>query len=238
MASEANPAPDATPLPSDFSAMLNVFIDAATTVKKVGGKWFWVWPVVIVSIVSVLVGLGLTPISLRVVQQNPPAGVSAEQMQRAASMSSMFAYISVFVTPVFVLLKLLVLSWLLSVACTVLDVRATFRSLFNLMAACSLIPMLQSIATYVVIRAKGDDIQSMTELMPPFGLDIFIREEGSKLLLAALNFFSIFEIWYLVILAFGLAYLAGCSRRKAFGAITPVWVVPLLFSIGIAAIRR
>jgi hypothetical protein len=88
-----------------------------------------------------------------------------------------------------------------------------------------------------VVRAKGDDIQSVAELMPPFGLDIFVPEGASKALLATLNFFSIFEIWYLVILAFGLSYLAGCSRGKAFGAITPVWVVSLLFSVGFAMLR-
>jgi hypothetical protein len=44
-----------------------------------------------------------------------------------------------------------------------------------------------------------------------------------------LNFFSIFEIWYLVILVFGLSYLAKCSKGQAFAAITPAWLLPLAF---------
>ena len=65
--------------------------------------------------------------------------------------------------------------------------------------------------------------------MPPFGLDIFIPAHG--VLLAILNFFSIFQIWFLVILALALAALTGSSKGKAFAAITPAWLIPLIFKI-------
>ena len=50
-------------------------------------------------------------------------------------------------------------------------------------------------------------------------------------LLAILNFFSIFQIWYLVVLTFGLAYLTKSTKGKAFAAITPAWLVPLFLRI-------
>src|SRR5260370_38731724 len=87
-----------------------------------------------------------------------------------------------------------------------------FRS-FSIMAACSLIPALQYAATYVVLRSKGDEITNQEQMTPPFGLDIFVNPHGP--LLAMLNFFSIFEIWYLVIFGLTLAYLTGSSKGKA-----------------------
>jgi fumarate reductase subunit C len=50
-------------------------------------------------------------------------------------------------------------------------------------------------------------------------------------LFALLNFFSIFEVWYLIVLTLGLAALAKVSKGKAFFAITPAWVLLLLFRV-------
>jgi hypothetical protein len=99
-----------------------------------------------------------------------------------------------------------------------------------LMGACGLIVALQSIATLIVLRVKGDEITTQEQLTPPFGLDIFLQNIHGALL-GLLNFFSIFEIWYLVVLTIGLAALAKTTKGKAFFAITLTWVVPLLIKV-------
>src|SRR5205814_8940406 len=100
-------------------------------------------------------------------------------------------------TPVFVIGFLALFALLVKVMYSMMHVRPRYRDVFSLLAACSLIPLLQFIATYVVLRAKGDAITTPEQMTPPFGLDIFFQ--GSKgVLFALLNFFSIFEIWYLV----------------------------------------
>jgi hypothetical protein len=112
---------------------------------------------------------------------------------------------------------------------SVVGLRAKFRDIFSIMMACSLIGSLQYIATYIVLRSKGDEITSQEQMTPALGLDIFIPAHG--VLLAILNFFSIFQIWSLVIMALALASLTGSTKGKAFAAITPAWVIPLIFRI-------
>src|SRR5208282_468144 len=96
--------------------------------------------------------------------------------------------------------------------------RAKFRDIFSLMAACSLVPALQVIATYIVVRSKGDEITSQDQLTPPFGLDIFLQNLHGALF-GLVNFFSIIEIWYLIVFTFALAYLGKSSKGKAFFAL-------------------
>jgi len=144
-------------------------------------------------------------------------------------MTHMITQAIVFVIPVVGILILLLLALLVSVTGSMVGLRTKFRDVFSIMAACSLISSLQYVATYVVLRSKGDEITSQDQMTPPFGLDIFINAHGP--LYAILNFFSIFEIWYLVIFALTLAYLTGASKGKAFAAITPAWLLPLLFKI-------
>jgi len=98
------------------------------------------------------------------------------------------------------------------------------------MASCGLVIALQSIAVVIVVRAKGDEVTSQEQLTPPFGLDLLLPS-AHGVLYALLNFFSIFEVWYLIVLTFGLAYLAKVSKGKAFFAISPAWVLPLLYRV-------
>jgi hypothetical protein len=93
-----------------------------------------------------------------------------------------------------------------------------------------LILSLQTVAAYIVLRAKGDEITSTEQLTPPFGLDIFLQDIHGALF-ALLNFFSIFEVWYLVVLTFALAHLAKTTKGKAFFAITPAWLLTLVFRV-------
>jgi hypothetical protein len=191
--------------------------------------------VITVSIIYVAVAYLMLPYTMQLVdfsmqQRAATQGIPPERIETARNMAHTISQVGLAFTPVFVIGILALLAWLVTVTGSMLGLRAKFRDLFSLMAACSLITSLQVIATYIVVRAKGDEIQSPEQLMAPFGADIFIQEIHGALL-AFVNFFSIFEIWYIVILGLSLAYLTGSSKGKAFAAITPAWLIPLLLAV-------
>lgn len=218
---------------SGLIGMLNAFVDPKGTAKLVPAPYFWVWPVVTLAIIYGVFGYLMLPYTLQLIdarmndqfaQQNVPPE-RAETARRVAHMFSQFTFV---LTPVSVIVILVLLAWLVTLTGSIVGLRAKFRNVFSLMAACSLITALQTIAVYIVVRVKGDAIQSQDQLTPPFGLDIFLQDIHGPLL-AIVNFFSIFEIWYLVVLTVGLAALSKSSLGKAFGALTPAWLLPLLF---------
>jgi len=220
---------------SGLVGMFNVFVDPAATAKRIPAKLSWLWPLLIISIIYVVFGFLLLPYTVqlaniaiadRIAQQ----GLRPEQAENAQNIAHMFSRIAVGITPVMIILVTLVLAWLVTGMGSMTGVKAKFRDVFALMAACSLIPAIQYIAAYIVVRAKGDDIRSVEQLTPPFGLDIFLQNLHGPLL-AVVNFFSIFEIWYLIVLTVGLAHLARSSKGAAFAAITPAWILPLVFRV-------
>jgi hypothetical protein len=195
---------------SGLIGMLNVFVDPGATAKRVPAKLFWLWPLITLAIIYMVFSYLMLPYTLQLVdarinQQMQQRGLAPDQIERARHMADTFSQFTGFVTPVIIIGILALLAW-------------------------SLISALQYAATYIVIKTKGDEIQSPEQLQPPFGIDIFFQSAHGALL-AFLNFFSIFEIWYLVVLVFGLAYLTGSSKGKAFAAITPAWVLPLIFRV-------
>ncbi|HYK16696.1 MAG TPA: YIP1 family protein [Bryobacteraceae bacterium] len=220
---------------SGLVGMLNVFVDPGATARRVPAKLSWLWPLITISIIYVVFGYLLLPytagiadaaIAERVTQQ----GLRPEQVERAQTMARMFSRIAVAFTPLFLIVITLILAWLVSVMGSITGARAKFRDVFSLMAACSLIPALQYIAAFVVVRVKGDEVHSVEQLTPPFGLDIFLQDLHG-VAFAVVNFFSIFEVWYIVVLTVGLSYLTKSTKAKAFVTIAPAWMLQLLLRV-------
>lgn len=211
--------------------MLNAFVDPKATAKRIPAPLSWLWPVILLFIIYGGVGVMTAPYAISIADaQIAQRGLPADQVETARRITHIISQVTPIVTPVFVLLFLALFAWLVAVTGSIAGLRAKFRDVFALMASCSLIVALQSIAVIIVVRAKGDEITSQEQLQPPFGLDIFFQNVHGALL-ALLNYFSIFQVWYLIVLTLGLSYLAKTSKGKAFFAITPAWVVPLLIRV-------
>lgn len=213
-------------------AMLNIFIDPKEAVKGFDTKWAWVWPLLIVALVTGIAGWLTIPFALQAMQYEPPRGLTREQLQAAMPRIQMISKIAVFAAPISTGVMMALWAGILAGACAVLDIKLAFLKLFTLVAHCSLIHAVQAVAMYVVLNLKRDEIQSMQQLIPHFGLDLLMSENANKQLVALVGYFSIFQIWYLVILALGLAFLAGVPKIKAFLAITPVLLLGLIMRIG------
>jgi hypothetical protein len=218
--------------------MLNIFIDPAAAVKQVRRKLSWLWPLLIVGVVTATLGYLSIPLTIRAMQMNPPGGMTAEQLERSMGMIQTMQKVGVFASPAIMAGMLALGAAILLGSCSVLGMRTTFRDLFSLTCHGSLIGMLQTVAGFVVVRMKGDEIQTVQELRPSFGLGLFFHEGVSKPALAALDYFSIFTIWYIVILSLAVAALTGSSKGKGFSAAAPAWLIGLLFFVGISFLQR
>jgi hypothetical protein len=220
---------------SGILGMFNAFVDPAGLAKAAKAKLFWLWPLIVFLIVFIVVGYLMLPYTTQLMDAKlAERSMPPEQLENIKATMHKFAPVGVFINPIVIVLIIMLCAWLVSVVGSMLGVRAKFRDVFSISMACSLIGCLQYIAGYIVVRIKGDEIVNQDQLTPAFGLDIFIPAHGVSL--AILNFFSIFQIWSLVIFALAVACLAGVSKGKAFAAITPAWVVPLIVRVVIAAL--
>ena len=221
-----------------FVGMMNVFVDPAATARRVPARLSWLWPVLVLTIVYLVFAYQMLPYALQLMDATlAQRNIPAENMERTRSMMHMTTTFTTPLTPVFVIGFMCLIAALIKVVYSMMDVKTRFRDVFSLLAACSLIPMLQYVASYFVLRMKGDPITSPEQITPPFGLDIFFSGIHGPAF-ALLSFFSIFQIWFIVVLAFGLAYLTGTSKTKALLASTPAWLIPLAFRLMGALFQR
>lgn len=227
------PPPDPVAGPGDgLAGILNVFFDPAATAKRVVMRWFWIYPFIISCAVTIFYTFALQPYALKAQEiAFRDRGMTGEQLQNAIAMTQKFSIIGPIIAPIFILIFVALTAWLISVASSIIDVRTRFRHLFSLVMVSGMIPLIQLIASIFVLRSKSvDDITSSQDLKPPFGLDIFIHDLP-KPLEAVLGFFSIFEIWTIVMMALIFAAMTGSSKGKGFFATCPAWLLGLIFAV-------
>lgn len=223
---------------SDLVGMSSFFIDATAAAKYVFRKWFWVMPLIVVGLVSLVLYYMTLPMIQHVLEVTPaPANASPEQYQRTIEIGMMVQRVIAFLMPLWIAAIWAISALILFAMCSVLSVNAKFLWLFNLLAGCSVIQMLGGIASFVILKAKGE-VSSMAELRPPLGLDIFMPETANKFAVALLGYFSVFELWWIImmVLVFSAAFRA--SKGKAFAIISPLIILTLLFRVIGAAFQR
>jgi hypothetical protein len=213
---------------SDLAGLPSFLIDPESAAKRVHSKWFWIAPLLVASIVAVAVSAYITPYALHAASVSPlPDGVTAEQYTHGVAIAMKFTtYSSPILTVVIWAIEAVIL---LGIA-VVTGVSARFGAFFNLVAGCAMIQSLAAIATALILRFKGE-VSSMAELRPAMGLDIFMPEGTNKYVVAAGASFSVFQIWWLVMMALIFAAAFRVSKAKGFAVVLPLWVFGLLLGL-------
>ncbi|HZU28524.1 MAG TPA: YIP1 family protein [Bryobacteraceae bacterium] len=226
------PAEPVAGIGDGLAGILNIFVDPAGAARRIVLRMFWIYPIIVMCAVSIFQQIMLAPFTLQVQRKVlQDRNMSPEQIQNSLAMMSKFAFIGYIIAPIFVVLFCLLSAWLISVAGSIVDVRARFQHLFSLVAVCGMFYMLQIIAQLIILRTKSpDDVQSRQDLQPPLGLDIFLHDLP-KGVQGVVSFFSVFEIWSIVMMALTYAALTKTSKGKAFFATAPGWIVGLVFAV-------
>jgi hypothetical protein len=223
---------------SDLAGMGSFFMDPPGAARRVHSKWFWVGPLVVFSIIALVASLIMMPIAQHVMEIAPlPPNTSPEQYQKGMSVGLAIMRVSMYFAPVFAAILFAIQTAVLLGSSALLGVKATFRNLFNLITGCSLIQVLSSVAGVVILKAKGE-ITTQAELRPALGLDIFLPSGANKYLAAFLGYFSVFEIWWIVMMVLIFAIAFKVSKGKAFAVVVPLVVLSLIFRLAGAVFAR
>src|SRR5581483_7680882 len=156
---------------SDLAGMGNFLIDPSGAAKRVFSKWFWIGPLILFSVVSIVVASLMIPITQHVLETMPlPPNVSPEQFQRSRDIGATIQRVAMWCSPIWTAAIYAIEALILWGMSSMLGVTAKFRWLFNLAAGCSLISLLASVAAIVILKAKGE-VSTMAELRPALGID-------------------------------------------------------------------
>jgi hypothetical protein len=232
------PANEPETFGTDIAGMGSFFVDPSGAAKYLFRKWFWLGPLIVVGAVSLITYYMTLPIIQHVLEITPPpANTPPEQYQRGIEIGMIIQRAIAVLMPVIIAVIWAVSALILVAMCSALSVDAKFRSLFNLVAGCSLIQLLGALAGFAILKAKGE-VSTMAELHPALGLDIFLPEGTNKYAVALAGYINITEIWWIVMMVLVLSAAFRITKGKAFSIVSPLIVLSILFRFIGAAFQR
>ena len=215
---------------SNFSGMFNFLMDPGGAAKRLPRKFFWIAPLVLVSIVFMVCGFMNLPLVQQAILNQPPPTANPERFEKGMQMALTFQKIGIYLSPL-ILLIISALSGLIVLAtASVVGLRARFLEIFNLMAGLSLIGALKVIATTMILHLRGEP-SSLADLKPPLGLDILAPAGMNKVAVAFLGFCNIFEIWEFVMAVAIIAVFYRSGVGRAVISVVPLFLIALVLSL-------
>jgi Yip1 domain len=218
--------------------MFNIFFDPEAAAKSIRRPGSWIAPLVLSSLVIGVCSYLMVPTAISVMQISPPGNMTPDQVNRSLPMFEKMYRVSSFATPLFIGGMTAFFAAILAGISSLMNIKAHFKETFSLLAHTGLITAVAFFSTFMVVKAKGDDIQSMQELKPGFGLDLLLADGANKYLHTVLNYFSMFTIWNIVMVALTFAVLTEIRKGQAFAATAPLWILGLLMTLFGAFFQR
>jgi len=188
-------------------------------------------PLVLSSLLGAAVQFINLPLVERVALNNMAPGMDPDLYQKGLEYLRASQFIGMAATPLSLMIKWSCIAGLIYLVLQVAGGSMPFRQLFSLVAFSSVLQCLESCLAAAILGLKGfENINTARELSPPLGLNLLLQPSGVAID-SFLNNFSLFGIWYLAVLTFGVAYFNRFSRKKALMVVAPVW----LFMAGLQA---
>ncbi|MGB7592184.1 MAG: YIP1 family protein [Terriglobia bacterium] len=241
------PADADTPAQSFPERLLGIFISPAETLADVARKPDFMAPLIL----GVLGAIAVTETMLWKIGMERIVRMSIEQSGRASSMSpeqmdqavhqgarigAIFAHVGGIVVPPIFLLIIAGLGLL--IVNLIFGAQAKFKTVFSLICYANLVSLLGSVMAVAVILF-GDPDHFNAQNPVPSNVAFFLNpREVSKPLYAMASSADIFTIWFLILIAVGLAEGTGRKVKplSIFLVYAGFWVIWILGKAGLAMI--
>jgi hypothetical protein len=210
--------------------VLDVFVEPASTVHQLKEARSWILPWLLVTLGTMVVGLASQNMYFDAALRAMPSGTPPEQVQQTLSTMKSTYLLGISLSALLIPLKWLISTSILYTSCVLFDLKVTGRQLFNLLAHCALILLLQDFVSYMALLLERKYVGS-GNFVPDFSLNLLIHPED-PIIRAVVGYFSLFNLWYGVVLVLSLAAMLSVSRKKALAGSLPLLILPMVVVIG------
>lgn len=231
------------PKTSGLGRLFGAFFEPSKVFAEISRKPSWVWPVVVLMVVSLAAQLVIAPrfdVEATVREQMAQSGrqMTQEQLDQAVAFGGTFARIAMYASPVFVPLLFLILAGVYALGLRLAGGEASFGRLFSGVAHAVAPPMLvQSLLMIVVAVQRESLVQSDLENLVRSNVGAWLGPDTHKALVAAASVLDVFNLWQAILVVLALQIIGKIKQSQAIGVVATVWVVWIVIKAGLAFLR-
>ncbi|MCS7182743.1 MAG: YIP1 family protein [Thermoanaerobaculum sp.] len=164
--------------------------------------------------------------------------ISEEQLQEAVKGAQRFQKLALFLAPLGTLAVTALLAGLYFLALKAVGSDAEYPPVLSAVAHAGFPPSVtQSLLLAVVASTRGQLPAQEIPRLVKSNLAAFLPEGAPKMLFGLGQVLDLFNLWYWVLLAWGLSAVGGVSGRKAAGILAVLWGLWAILQMGLALLR-
>lgn len=234
---------------TQLQRVVNSFGAPSSTFAEIqGGRKSWWLPFVILSLASYILFFAITSkvgwrqVAENAMTQNAKAAermdkLSAEQRESSLKTTSIAMQGSFLASPVIVLFcNVMVAAVLLGTINFGFGGKANFGAVFAMSMYAWLPSLIKSLLGTIVVYFTAPESFNINALAPTNPAAFLNPAETNAALYALLTALDVTTIWVVILLAIGLAKVAGVSRQKGYIVVFGWWIILTFISVGSAAI--
>jgi len=231
---------------SSAARIVGVFVSPGRTFAEIARAphvllcWAVQMVVAFAAVTEMMQRVGLYSLARQSVMQNARTrALDPAALQAAISTTMKVLHVTLYLTPLFVVIGALFLGWIFQgIANFLLGQEARYKQTLSMVSHAYLTQTLLGLLTMLVLALMADP--TSYQLVNPIGtnLGFFLDKSATAPFLYALaNHIDIFSIWTVFLLAVGLSKLSGRKDKfgSAFSAVGILWLLYVLVSSGFAA---
>ncbi len=217
---------------------LEVFFDPFNLFGRLNARPNWLIPFLIVAAAGVLSIFLMSPVMMHIVERQIPEGLSAEAQAQMISMIKVSRYHGIVASPLLLIVKWSISAFLLFSISVLFGADITYRKVLSLLGHASIITALDNLLSIVVLYMRGiDTIKSMEDIQSTvLSLNHILGSSGHPVMRVFLESVNVLTVWYMIVLALGMASMTQVSRKQSAVIVGLVWAMHTIFLMGVATI--
>ena len=212
----------------------NLIIEPSQLFLSIKEKPNWVVPFIIVSVLGIALAILMQPaqaqVSMVKLQEILPPGDVELALQRAKRLGM----ISASLLPLITLIRWAIISGIILMLTSLFTDKLRFKQSFSIVCYGNLILILGSAVNTGAVYLRGLEVISSPYDLWMIGLNFWSRETLGLPLSLLLSEITVFSVWYLILIALGLIYVANVSKWQAAFVSIVVWLLGVVFKVGLA----
>jgi len=216
--------------------IIDIFYKPNTVFTDIRKTATWVQSFIILSILSIVVAYFMLPINEIVSRSMLQAkGVTPEQMGMGKTAAEKFKYFVLIGIPFGLVFEIAMPSLLIYLGLVAYKSKVKFVKIFSLVTTASIFSVFGLAVNVAILYIRGLDAIKGADDLSVIGLNLLFNVEETGLplyqFLAGIN---VFELWYALILIFGLSKIADIKIGKSVVVFLYSWALIALFGFAIA----
>lgn len=209
-----------------WNSIIDIFVDPLKVFRRIESGLAWWKGYIVIAVISTFLAWLTFPFQRHLLELNE-RGIDEEQLTKALQGFDKFKYVGLITSPVAILVIFLITAGIIHLVISIMSSKADYKKTLKLIAYAALISTLGQILKTVVLLSKGvESVTSRADMNIHFSLAAFFPQiEGFKL--ALLDSLGVFEIWYYVVMIFGIAYLFKLKKSIAVIPVVIIWLISL-----------